>query len=177
MNRTLATAAACLMLAGCSAPPAASPVASVSPTATSTESSAAPTPTPSDSTLNLGDTADLAAGAITVQALQLKVMKNSDRDNPAMAALIKMCNVSNPDPIGPSWDPWSLVDAESGQFTASTETYTYDPKPQYPFIVGDRKLNTGDCAKGWVVFEVEKSTKVATIEYDNEAGDHLEWRV
>jgi hypothetical protein len=127
--------------------------------------------------LKIGNKATLADDAISVEVVKLETLKKSDRDAPAMSALIRMCNVSMKDPIGPSWDPWSLVTSDGEQYAAATETYTYDPKPQYPFIAGDRRLDEGDCAKGWVVFEVTKGAKVAAVEYDNESGDHLEWAV
>lgn len=166
-----------LLLAGCSA--SASPSSTPTPTPSAIITSASPTPTPSPTAtaLAIGAKAKLAAGAITVQVVTVKPGHVSDRDAPTVVAMIRMCNVSNLDPIGPGWDPWSIVDGDGGQFEASTETYTGDPTPAYPFMAGDRMLQQGDCAKGWVVFEVKKGMRAATIEYDNEAGDHLEWKV
>ena len=174
-----AAAIAATLLTSCTQPVAPAATPTLAETAASTQTSTT-TPSATQSaaaTLSLGDITDLAGGAITVQAQKFKKVTGSSRETPSWAAYIKLCNVSATDPVGPSWDPWSLVTADGQQYKASTETYTGDPTPAYPFTVGDRVLNQGDCAKGWVVFEARKGAAFATLEYDNSAGDHLEWRL
>lgn len=137
-------------------------------------SSTPATPSPGTSTPSrVGDTISLASGAVTVEVLDLKPLPKTDRSAQATGALVRTCNISMQDPITPAWSPWSLVTADGEQYKASNTAYGSDPKPRYPFAVGDRTLNRGDCAKGWVVFPT--AAKIATIEYDNDAGIHAEW--
>lgn len=63
-----------------------------------------------------------------------------------------------------SWRPWLLEDADGGQYPAAESKYEDTPKPEYPFD-GTALYVNGDCAKGWIVFQIPVSAKPVHVRY------------
>lgn len=175
MKYPAAAIAAAIMLAGCSTPAAPSatiPTASTSPSPTATPSV---TPTQPTGTMKLGQVLSLDGGDSTIQVQKAERWKSGDRPA-AFRAMVRACNVSVADGIAFSWMPWAVAGEDGSEYPASDVTMTDDPKPLYPFD-GDRGYKVGQCARGWIMFDVPKKDDVAVVRYANTAGDVAEWAV
>lgn len=123
--------------------------------------------------MHLGDVLNLSGGDVTIQVQ--KAEKWSSRDRPtAFRVMVRTCNATVKDGITISWSPWALAAADGSEYPASDVTMTDDPKPQYPFD-GSRAYKVGQCARGWIMFDLSKGAKVAVVRYANEGGDVAEW--
>lgn len=80
------------------------------------------------------------------------------------------------DGVSFSWSPWSITGKDGGTYPASDSTWSDFPRPEYPFG-GDRSYLVGQCVQGWIMFALDASTKPATIDYGNPAGEVASWRV
>lgn len=171
----VAAAAAAILLAGCSSStPAAAPSA---PTSGASTATASPTVTPTQpaGTLELGDILELNGGDSTIQVQRVERWKSADRPA-AFRAMVRGCNVSVTDGIAFSWTPWALASSDGSEYPASDVTMSDDPKPLYPFD-GERGYKVGQCARGWVMFDVPKGDEVAVVRYANSTGDVAEWAI
>ena len=78
-----------------------------------------------------------------------------------------------------SWNPWSLTDDGGRQYKAASSTYNQFPQPSYPFA-GDPVL-PGECARGWIMFEVPSDGSITKVRYANTgstgASNVLQWMV
>lgn len=164
-----------LMLAGCSSGSQASSTpmqtvtATVSATATVTET-AELTPVKVPTALKLGASVELSNATVVVQQSK----RITRPDGSAMAALVKLCLTGSSASL--SWGPWSMADADSGIYPSSSSRYEDDPLPSYPFAE-EREFQPGECAKGWVVFEVPESVEISHVVYANSEGDSAIWQV
>lgn len=75
-----------------------------------------------------------------------------------------------------SWGPWSMIGSDGGRYPMSSSTWGDFPKPQYPFG-GDEVFNVGDCAKGWMLGEVNTGVSVAKVRYSNDSGMVGTWAI
>lgn len=118
--------------------------------------------------LKLGQSAQLRRVKLT--ALQLKSIQRPE--GPARAVLVRACVSED---VEFSWMPWALIDADSGTYPASNSMYESDPRPQFP--TGAQRTVAGECVKGWIVFDMEESTKVVKIRYANSIGEVASWSI
>ncbi|MGJ6980036.1 hypothetical protein ACSDQ9_05825 [Aestuariimicrobium soli] len=183
MRKIIATAAlAVVALSGCSGAEAAAPsTVTVTPpattvTATTTVTStvtASPDPQPTSGVLKLGSTAKLGVVDITVYGSK----RVTRQEGIGWAVDVKACSkASASEPIGLTWFPWNLVDTNSGTYDWAHTTYNGDPIPAYPNDQ-DKSVPAGQCARGWIVFEVNADTKAAEVRYANSAGESVAWKL
>ncbi|MFT3861264.1 hypothetical protein [Micropruina sp.] len=170
---------------------AASPSATDSPSATpSGTGSTSPSPTPSESgspspSLTQsgsagsfrapGEVLDLN-GEVTITVLDSKrATVNGHRGNQVLA-MVKTCNVSAASGIELTWDNWVLLGPDSEEYPASTVHGSSEPTPSYPNGEG-RLYKPGQCAKGWIVFDVPSGAQLSGVRYMNSLGDSAQWRL
>lgn len=171
MYRPIAAVAAAYLLVGCSATaPAPTPTAS---TATSPAASATITPTQPAGTMKLGEILHLNGGDTTIQVQQAERWKSEDRPA-AFRAMVRACNISVTDGIAFSWLPWAVASDDGSEYPASDVVMSDDPTPLYPFE-GDRGYKVGQCARGWIMFDVPAKDAVTVVRYANSMGDVAEW--
>ncbi|MGL5826304.1 MAG: hypothetical protein ACRCYU_16050 [Nocardioides sp.] len=148
----------------------ASATASASPSPAASATSQVPRPTPSStapSTLKIGQTYTDDVVSTTVQ--KVAINKKTDSD-PYSGILVKTCVVGlgGYDYISFSWQSWTLTDADSGRYPDNGTVYGYTPTPVYPNGESDGTFKVGDCAKGWIFFDVPEGTKVTQVRYQAE---------
>jgi hypothetical protein len=194
MNKRIALVAVTVLgLAGCSsstpaaksaAPPNSATTTPVIPTTTEPPSPTVTAP-PVDAPIALSKW--FAGTNVKTRVIQVKQSVSSPYSDIKAsqrwyAALVQTCVTSIPADNGGSnalsfsWGPWSVNDADGGHYEASSSTWEDFPKPEYPFG-GETGFTVGECAKGWVMFSVLKSTKVTLIRYSNDSGDLGRWKV
>jgi hypothetical protein len=171
-----------------SAPPTSAPPA----TATSAPSTSAP---PASREHHIGDMQLAisddppyrAEGRVTLLAYTGNALQPAYRNDPLSSGTpkgfkyvgiqVRMCIVKNnyPDPVRPSWDPWSLT---------SKDGDTYEPAREYntgvlvtPLYPDGKATAVGQCRRGWIPFAVPQAWKPDTAEYDPAAGDRLTWQL
>lgn len=171
--KPLALIAAAVLLAGCSTPAPAvvtvtAPAATASaPSATPTATTASPTPTPTESEADLTDLApgdrivtldDDGAELGTWTVLDGKRTTSPYRDGPLYAAKLKACATQK---MTVSSTGWFVVASDDAQYDAASDQGEGDPTPMFPLF--DRTVRKGGCLQGWVVFEVDKGTKITHV--------------
>lgn len=67
--------------------------------------------------------------------------------------------------VSVSWNPWGLTDDGGRQYKANSSLYNQFPQPSYPFA-GDPVL-PGECARGWIMFEVPNDGSITKVRYAN----------
>lgn len=174
-----------LALAGCSGSPAA-PALSAATTSAPAATSAAAKPKPA-STVDLGTTVHSGGMRVKVTAFRPTVKLAGPPDGPAnhwAAAEVKLCWT---DPIKDdsggitvSWEPWSLLDADSHRFGSFSTGSGYEWKgPVYPdgSDQGTSALRLGDCVSGWIEFPVADGAKITQVRYAAEGDPPITWRI
>lgn len=79
------------------------------------------------------------------------------------AVKAKSCNTGK-QPVSFSWVPWALADADDGQYPFLDMTGPEFPQPTYPDgLTSGTHVNPGRCVAGWIVFQVPKAMKAATV--------------
>jgi hypothetical protein len=78
--------------------------------------------------------------------------------------LAQTCIQNSAQPTVISWRPWNLESADGSQYPAAESKYEDTPKPEYPFA-GDATYVNGDCAKGWIIFEIPTTAKPSQVRY------------
>lgn len=151
---------------------------SASPSATDGSTSASPSSTTTGSAGSFrepGEVLDLN-GEVTITVLDSKRAKvNGHRGNQVLA-MVKTCNVSAASGIELTWDTWVLLGPDSEEYPASTTKGNAEPSPVYPN--GDGRLyKPGQCAKGWIVFDVPVGSALSGVRYMNDNGDSGQWRL
>jgi hypothetical protein len=124
-----------------------------------------------------------SVATITPIAFRTHVPTVADTDNGEKywdALLVKTCVSHDLPPryrkgLNLSWQPWALTDVDAGLYPASDSNYEDFPTPAYPFS-GEQKFRSGECAKGWIMFEVAPGTKVTGVRYDN-GVDLARWKI
>lgn len=115
-------------------------------------------------------------GEVTITVLDSKRAKvNGHRGNQVLA-MVKTCNVSAASGIELTWDTWVLLGPDSEEYPASTVRGNAEPTPAYPNGEG-RLYKPGQCAKGWIVFDVPSGAQLSGVRYMNSLGDSAQWRV
>ena len=151
---------------------------SASPSATDGSTSASPSSTTTGSAGSFrapGEVLDLN-GEVTITVLDSKRAKvNGHRGNQVLA-MVKTCNVSAASGIELTWDTWVLLGPDSEEYPASTVRGNAEPTPAYPNGEG-RLYKPGQCAKGWIVFDVPSGAQLSGVRYMNSLGDSAQWRV
>lgn len=151
---------------------------SASPSATDGSTSASPSSTTTGSAGSFrapGEVLDLN-GEVTITVLDSKRAKvNGHRGNQVLA-MVKTCNVSAASGIELTWDTWVLLGPDSEEYPASTTRGSAEPTPVYPNGNG-RLYKPGQCAKGWIVFDVPTGTQLSGVRYMNSNGDSAQWRL
>ena len=151
---------------------------SASPSATDGSTSASPSSTTTGSAGSFrapGEVLDLN-GEVTITVLDSKRAKvNGHRGNQVLA-MVKTCNVSAASGIELTWDTWVLLGPDSEEYPASTVRGNAEPTPTYPNGEG-RLYKPGQCAKGWIVFDVPSGAQLSGVRYMNSLGDSAQWRV
>ena len=150
-----------------SAPPEPDPNATPSPS-TSAAGSAGAFRAP-------GEVLDLG-GEVTLTVLDSKRAKVSGHRGNQVLVMVKSCNVAAAAGIELSWDTWVLLGPDSEEYPASTTHGTAEPAPVYPNGSG-RLYKPGQCAKGWIVFDVPSGAKLSGVRYMNSGGDSGQWRL
>lgn len=128
----------------------------------------------------LGDEVDLTALKVTVFDYK-KDLKGADGSTPEEgnrwdAALVKACNVSLTEDDGrdliANFDVWGLNDSDDGRFGELDLTPSPAPEPQWQSF---KKLNAGQCAKGWVVFDLPDDAAPTSVVYSFNSEDQATW--
>lgn len=88
--------------------------------------------------------------------------------------MVRACNISVTDGIAFSWLPWAVAGGDGSEYPASDVVMSDDPTPLYPFE-GDRGYKVGQCARGWIMFDVPAKDAVTVVRYANSMGDVAEW--
>lgn len=74
---------------------------------------------------------------------------------------------------------FAVGDRSGGLYEAESSSWDdWPPLPQYPMI--ERQVQPGDCAVGWMLFQVPVATKVETVQFGDFYGDGsviAEWQV
>lgn len=151
--------------------PSASPSSSVS-------GSVSPTTTQSGSAGAFrapGEVLDLA-GEVTTTVLDSKRAKVAGHRGNQVLTMVKTCNVNAAAGIELSWDDWVLLGPDSEEYPASTTQGNAEPAPVYPNGNG-RLYKPGQCAKGWIVFDVPNGATLSGVRYMNGQGDSGQWRL
>lgn len=189
IRRIAAALAISSMLAACSSSGGHAAGPTVTRTVTVTAgTSQSPVATPSSTTapsasgLRLGQTYRGAFSGQAFTALVSTYKTNAAPSAPAPGggqrwdgALVKVCvkiksTLSN--------GPWSLIGADSGLYTPSSDIYQQFPEPQYPS--GDQPVAAGQCVRGWIIFPVPTATRVVQVQYSLDSGSDalvIQWRV
>ncbi|MFT3832295.1 MAG: hypothetical protein QM711_03090 [Micropruina sp.] len=160
--------------------PSGSPEPSPQPTdAPSGDPSATPTPSPSPGSAGTfrapGEVLDLG-GEVTITVLDSRRAKVAGHRGNQVLTMVKSCNVSAAAGIELSWDTWVLLGPDSEEYPASTTRGNSEPAPVYPNSSG-RLYKPGQCAKGWIVFDVPNGVKLSGVRYMNSNGDSGQWRL
>ncbi len=151
--------------------PSASPSTSVS-------GSVSPSPTESGSAGAFrapGEILDLA-GELTTTALDSKRAKIAGHRGNQVQVMVKTCNVAAASGVELVWDNWVLLGPDSEEYPASTTKGNAEPAPVYPNGNG-RLYKPGQCAKGWIVFDVPNGAALSGVRYMNSNGDSAQWRL
>lgn len=122
-----------------------------------------------------GEVLDLN-GEVTVTVLDSKRAKVAGHRGNQVLAMVKTCNVNAASGIELTWDSWVLLGPDSEEYPASTVRGNAEPSPVYPNGAG-RLYKPGQCAKGWIVFDVPSGSNLSGVRYMNSTGDSAQWRV
>lgn len=153
----------------------------VEPGATPPRSSATMEPSPvatkspsSPTSRGLAMRALFRATEVDVRVIEYRRDVPGERDGGRLdGALVKTCIGSD---STLSWSPWSLVDADGGNYPAANYMYGGWMTPQYPFA-GERAYRAGDCVKGWIIFDVPPTARFLEVSYGNSSGDTATWTI
>jgi len=162
-------------------PSASSATPSAAAPATTAAAVAETTPPPA---LRLGKTATVSDGEgpalVTATALAYRqpVAKGAPRpdDQPGYvwgAADVKVC-MKIPDQTVSRWT-WVLMYADGAVIEPSSTGYVHFPNPAYPW--DDQPVRVGRCVRGWIVFPVPSGERPASIQYQPDGYEPIEWRV
>lgn len=160
-----------------SADPSASPSGSTSASA-SVSVSVSPSASASGSSGSFrapGEVLDLN-GEVTVTVLDSKRAKVAGHRGNQVLAMVKTCNVAAASGIELTWDSWVLLGPDSEEYPASIVRGNAEPSPVFPNGAG-RLYKPGQCAKGWIVFDVPSNSNLSGVRYMNSTGDSAQWRV
>lgn len=170
-----------LSLVGCSASPQPEPAVTVTVTAP------APAPAPAPSTAPAAaapSDAPLAPGKLlTTNQTTITVLKYDSSvrvgdGSRIQTVLVKSCVTAlgddNPDGIGFSWSPWTLVDPDSGRREPASDRWDH-LGASYPDDGSDLH-QPGECVKGVIQFDPSK-TRAKYARYSNGDGDVAMWRL
>jgi hypothetical protein len=158
--RGLATAAVLAAGCGCSATPKQAPAPF--PSTVATPSTALPAH-------RLGETVQTGTGflEVTVYAYQQPVAAGAPTDRPGLAwgaADVQACSLAGSIfEVSVSAGPWSLLYADGTAISASYAGHPQFPQPAYPTTV--RRLQPGQCLRGWIVFPVPPATTPQWVRY------------
>lgn len=122
-----------------------------------------------------GEVLDLG-GEVSVTVLDSKRAKVAGHRGNQVLVMAKTCNVAAASGIELSWDTWVLLGPDSEEYPASATHGSAEPAPVYPNSSG-RLYKPGQCAKGWIVFDVPTGAKLSGVRYMNSAGDSAQWRL
>lgn len=178
MRRLLALVPVSLLLAACGgesvpspsvpAPPSQSPSPSSSVT-----SSASPTPAGT----RVGETNKDANYSTTVE--EVVQAQTFDGKNYA-AALVKSCvDVMPPEfqVIAFGWGSWSVVGVDRASYPSKFVSDGIPQSPRFPMSQADGVFRAGECARGWVTFDVPAGVQVDAVRYGLEAAEPWTWKV
>ena len=143
------------------------PSGSMSPTATTTGSAG--------EFRSPGELLDLN-GEVTITVLDSKRAKVAGHRNSQVLVMAKTCNTNAQAGIELTWDTWVLLGPDSEEYPASTVKGSNEPAPVYPNANG-RLYKPGQCAKGWIVFDVPTGSQLSGVRYMNSTGDSAQWRL
>lgn len=144
----------------------------------SVDPSVTPSATPSGSAGDFrapGEVLDLG-GEVTITVLDSRRAKVAGHRGNQVLAMVKSCNVSAGAGIELSWDTWVLLGPDSEEYPASNTRGNAEPAPVYPNGSG-RLYKPGQCAKGWVVFDIPNGARLSGVRYMNSTGDSGQWRL
>lgn len=154
------------------------------PSATASDASTDPSGSLSPSATASGSAGDFRApgevldlnGEVTITALDSKRAKVAGHRNSQVLVMAKTCNTNAQAGIELTWDTWVLLGPDSEEYPASTVKGTNEPAPVYPNGNG-RLYKPGQCAKGWIVFDVPTGSQLSGVRYMNSTGDSAQWRL
>src|SRR6478735_9437590 len=116
------------------------------------------------------------AGEVTTTALDSKRAKVPGHRGSQVQVMVKTCNVAAASGIELTWDDWVLLGPDSEEYPASTTKGVAEPSPVYPNGNG-RLYKPGQCAKGWIVFDVPNGAALSGVRYMHANGDSGQWRL
>ena len=115
-------------------------------------------------------------GEVTTTVLDSKRAKVAGHRGSQVLVMGKTCNVAATSGIEMTWETWVLLGPDSEVYPASTTGGSAEPTPVYPN--GNGRLDKpGQCAKGWIVFDVPTGTQLSGVRYMNSNGDSAQWRL
>ncbi len=168
--RALATAAVLAAGCGCSADPQRAPTPL--PSTVATPSRALPAH-------RLGEKVQAGTGflEVTVYAYQQPVAAGAPADQPGLgwgAADVQACSsASSIFEVSVSAGPWSLVYIDGTSISPSKAGHPQFPQPAYPAT--PRRLQPGECLRGWIVFAVPSATAPQWVRYAQPDAVPLSW--
>ena len=122
-----------------------------------------------------GEVLDLG-GEVTTTVLDSKRAKVAGHRGNQVLVMVKTCNVAAASGIELTWDNWVLLGPDSEEYPASTTKGSAEPSPVYPN--GDGRLyKPGQCAKGYIVFDVPNGAQLSGVRFMNGNGDSGQWRL
>lgn len=178
-----ATLAACIACSASTKTVAGPTVTQTATTTTTTTATATVTASPSavpqsSAGLKLGATYVIPGDGTRVAVLAYR--HNSAGGGQSAGAIydsieVKVCVAHA---VSVSAAPWSLVGANDST-SGTTVTGGGLQEPQY---IDDNPLKAGECARGWITFDVAKSERIVAAKYapSNASGDRLptaKWRL
>lgn len=156
--------------------PSAAPLPESGSPSPSQSASASPTATGSAGDFRApGEVLDLG-GEVTVTVVDSKRAKVAGHRGNQVLVMAKTCNVAAASGIELSWDTWVLLGPDSEEYPASGTRGSAEPAPVYPNSSG-RLYKPGQCAKGWIVFDVPNGARLSGVRYMNSTGDSAQWRL
>ncbi|GAA3757657.1 hypothetical protein HDA32_001813 [Spinactinospora alkalitolerans] len=194
MNKVVAAVAVLLALAGCGTNEAASDSAEASPAAEeeTTTLEPSPSPSPEEQAFGLGDEQEFDAeiGNATIEVIDYRrpFGERTTSDALVNAGLeVRLClnEVRVPewaenDPTYTedramiSWDPWVVVMEDDTRVSAASTVWSDWPDATYP---DEETLFPGECARGWVPFEVPEDGTAVSAGYRIDGEEPLDWEL
>lgn len=180
----VAVVAAVALVSGCQSTASTPAASGETPTPTRSQpGTSTPAPTPTVPTLGheYSKSGRYADARITALSYETDVYP-SEREGYETAALEarvcidKLTAEFGGDAMSISWQPWTLR-FDGGFIIESAGSYLSDqmPGPMYPI---GRQIREGECARGWIPFEVPEDSAPQRVTYMPGSGAYqLEWRV
>ncbi|MGA4506753.1 DUF4352 domain-containing protein [Propionibacteriaceae bacterium G1746] len=116
----------------------------------------------------LGQTAEMTKVSITVDDLELTYPSSAPG---YYTASIRVTTCSK-EPVNVGSIPWTMITAEGTSYQPVVPVEGNPFSPRYP---SGKDLSPGDCASGWLHFELPNDSTPQTAKYTTTHGDNASW--